>query len=128
MTNEHLNRISSVILDSSISVHKELGHGLLESVYEVCLYKELRTRNLFVERQVVLPVVFRGETLDADFRIDLLVEHEIILELKAVEVLLPVHDAQLLTYMKLAEKKLGFLINFNVPKLVDGFRRKVLNF
>lgn len=128
MNNEHLNRVSSVILDSSINVHKELGPGLLESVYEICLYKELRTRNLFVERQVVLPVVFRGETLDADFRIDLLVEHEIILELKAVEVLLPVHDAQLLTYMKLAEKKLGFLINFNVPKLVDGFRRKVLNF
>lgn len=128
MNNEHLNRISSLILDSSINVHKELGPGLLESVYEICLYKELRTRNLFVERQVVLPVVFRGETLDADFRIDLLVEHEIILELKAVEVLLPVHDAQLLTYMKLAEKKLGFLINFNVSKLVDGFRRKVLNF
>lgn len=83
---------------------------------------------MFVERQVVLPVVYRSETLDADFRIDLLVEHEIILELKAVEVLLPVHEAQLLTYMKLAEKKLGFLINFNVPKLVDGFRRKVLNF
>lgn len=83
---------------------------------------------MFVERQVVLSVVYRSETLDADFRIDLLVEHEIILELKAVEVLLPVHEAQLLTYMKLAEKKLGFLINFNVPKLVDGFRRKVLNF
>jgi len=76
----------------------------------------------------VLPVVFKGETLEADFRIDMLVESEIIIELKAVELLLPVHDAQLLTYMKLAEKKLGFLINFNVPKLVDGFKRKVLNF
>jgi len=128
MNNEQLNKISSVVLDSSISVHKELGPGLLESVYEICLFKELRTRNLFVERQVLIPVVFKGETLEADFRIDLLVEHEIIIELKAVEVLLPVHDAQLLTYMKLAEKKLGFLINFNVPKLVDGFRRKVLNF
>ncbi len=76
----------------------------------------------------MLPVVFKGETLEADFRIDMLVESEIIIELKAVELLLPVHDAQLLTYMKLAEKKLGFLINFNVPKLVDGFKRKVLNF
>ena len=76
----------------------------------------------------MLPVVFKGEILEADFRIDMMVESEIIIELKAVELLLPVHDAQLLTYMKLAEKKLGFLINFNVPKLVDGFKRKVLNF
>jgi len=76
----------------------------------------------------VLPVVFKGEILEADFRIDMMVESEIIIELKAVELLLPVHDAQLLTYMKLAEKKLGFLINFNIPKLVDGFKRKVLNF
>lgn len=128
MKNEELNKISAVILDSAISVHKELGPGLLESVYEICLFKELRSRKLFVERQVVLPVVFKGETLEADFRIDLLVEREIIIELKAVEILLPVHDAQLLTYMKLAEKKLGFLINFNVTKLVDGFKRKVLNF
>ncbi|MBI3125612.1 MAG: GxxExxY protein [Ignavibacteriales bacterium] len=128
MTNEESNKISAVILDSAINVHKELGPGLLESVYEICLFKELRSRNLFVEKQVMLPVVFKGETLEADFRIDMLVEHEIIIELKAVELLLPVHDAQLLTYMKLAEKKLGFLINFNVPKLVDGFKRKVLNF
>lgn len=76
----------------------------------------------------MLPVVFKGEILEADFRIDMMVESEIIIELKAVELLLPVHDAQLLTYMKLAEKKLGFLINFNIPKLVDGFKRKVLNF
>jgi len=128
MQNDQLNKLSAVILDSAISVHKELGPGLLESVYEVCLLKELKSRKIFVERQVSLPIVFKGEQLDADFRIDLLVEREIIIELKAVDTLLPVHDAQLLTYMKLAEKKLGLLINFNVSKLVDGFKRKVLNF
>ena len=100
----------------------------MESVYEVCLFKELKARNLFVERQVPVNVVYKGESLDIDFRIDLLVEHKIIIELKAVEIILPVHEAQILTYLKLAEKRLGLLINFNVPKLVDGFRRKVMNF
>ena len=123
MTIEELNKISGIILDSAIEVHKQLGPGLLESVYEFCLFKELRSRNLFVERQVPVPVVYKGEDLNADFRIDLLVEHEIIIELKAVEIILPVHEAQLLTYLKLAEKRLGLLINFNVPKLVSGFKR-----
>lgn len=116
MNKEGLNKISGIILDSAIEVHKQLGPGLLESVYEVCLFKELRSRNIFAERQVPLKVIYKGETLDADFRIDILVEHEIIIELKAVEIILPVHEAQLLTYLKLAEKKLGLLINFNVPK------------
>jgi GxxExxY protein len=123
MSKEELNKLSGIILDSAIEVHKELGPGLLESVYEICLYKELRSRNLFVERQVPIDVLYKGEKLDAEFRIDLFVEHEIIIELKAVEVLLPVHEAQLLTYLKLADKKLGLLINFNVPKLVSGFKR-----
>ena len=123
MSIEELNKISGIILDSAIEVHKQLGPGLLESVYEPCLFKELRSRNLFVERQVPVPVVYKGENLNADFRIDLLVEHEIIIELKAVEIILPVHEAQLLTYLKLAEKRLGLLINFNVPKLVSGFKR-----
>ena len=123
MSIEELNKISGIILDSAIEVHKQLGPGLLESVYELCLFKELRSRNLFVERQVPVPVVYKGENLNADFRIDLLVEHEIIIELKAVEIILPVHEAQLLTYLKLAEKRLGLLINFNVPKLVSGFKR-----
>jgi GxxExxY protein len=100
----------------------------LESVYEICLFKELRNRNLFVQRQLELPVKYKNEILGADFRIDLLVNEEIIIELKAVDELAPVHEAQILTYMKLANKRLGFLINFNVPKLVDGFKRKVLNF
>jgi GxxExxY protein len=123
MNKEEFNKISGIVLDSAIEVHKQLGPGLLESVYEICLFKELRTRNLFVERQVPIKVVYKGEILDADFRIDLLVEHEIIIELKAVEIILPVHEAQLLTYLKLADKKLGLLINFNVPKLVSGFKR-----
>ncbi len=128
MNNEELNRISGIILDSAIEVHKQLGPGLLESVYELCLFKELRLRKLFVERQVQVPVIYKSEQLDADFRIDLLVEKEVIIELKAVEIILAVHEAQLLTYMKLADKRLGLLINFNVPRLIDGFRRKVLNF
>ena len=128
MNHEELNRISGIILDCAIEVHKQLGPGLLESVYEICLFKELRSRKLFVERQVQVPVIYKGENLETDFRIDLLIEKEVIIELKAVEIILPVHDAQLLTYMKLADKHLGLLINFNVPKLIDEFRRKVLNF
>ena len=128
MNREHLNKLSKIILDSSIEVPRNLGPGLLESVYEVCLCKELNLRNINLQRQVSLPVEYKNEKLDADFRIDVLVENEIIIELKAVEVLLPVHEAQLLTYLKLADKRLGFLINFNVPKLVDGFKRRVNNF
>ena len=128
MNREHLNKLSKIILDSSIEVHRNLGPGLLESVYEVCLCKELKLRDINLQRQVSLPVEYKNEKLDADFRIDVLVESEIIIELKAVEFLLPVHEAQLLTYLKLADKRLGFLINFNVPKLVEGFKRKVNNF
>ena len=128
MNREHLNKLSKFILDSSIEVHRNLGPGLLESVYEVCLCKELKLRDINLQRQVSLPVEYKNEKLDADFRIDVLVENEIIIELKAVEFLLPVHEAQLLTYLKLADKRLGFLINFNVPKLVDGFKRRVNNF
>ena len=128
MNRENLNKLSKVILDSSIEVHRNLGPGLLESVYEVCLCKELNLRNINLLRQVSLPVEYKNEKLDADFRIDILVESEIIIELKAVEFILPVHEAQFLTYLKLADKRLGFLINFNVPKLVDGFKRMVNNF
>lgn len=128
MTNQDLDNISKHILEAAIEVHKQLGPGLLESVYEICLYKELRNKNLFVQRQVHLPVKYKNDVLELDFRMDLLVAEEIIIELKAVDTLLPVHEAQIITYLKLADKRLGFLINFNVPKLVDGFKRKVNNF
>lgn len=128
MNREELNKLSKIILDLSIEVHRNLGPGLLESVYEICLCKELKLRDIKYQRQFVLPVIYKNETLDADFRIDILVEDEIIIELKAVEALLPVHEAQLITYLKLADKRLGLLINFNVPKLIDGFKRKVNNF
>lgn len=123
MQKEYLNKFSGIILDCSIEVHKNLGPGLLESVYEVCLCKELAMRGIKFQRQVSLPVNYKGEKLDADYRIDLLVENEIIVELKSVEQMNPVYEAQLLTYLKLADKKLGLLINFNVPRLVDGFKR-----
>ncbi|MCU0441516.1 MAG: GxxExxY protein [Bacteroidia bacterium] len=128
MNSKELDMLSKQILDASIEVHKNLGPGLLESVYEVCLYKELRNRNIFVQRQVTLPVKYKTEMLNLDFRIDLLVAEEIIIELKAVDTLLPVHEAQIITYLRLADKRLGFIINFNVPKLIDGFKRKVNNF
>lgn len=101
---------------------------MLESVYEVCLAKELLLRNIKFDRQVVLPVLYKNELLKLDFRIDILVEHEIIIELKAVESLLPVHEAQLITYMKLANKRLGLLINFNQASLREGIKRRVNNF
>lgn len=128
MNNDELNELGSTILDASIKVHKQLGPGLLESVYELSLYKELVYRNILVQRQVPIPVYYKGEDLNAEFKIDLLVANEIVVELKAVEIILPVHKAQILTYLRLSEKKLGYLINFNVPKLIDGFKRVVNNF
>lgn len=128
MNIEQYNILSKEILDSSIRVHKEMGPGLLESVYELCLQKELNLRGIKTEQQVFLPLFYRGYELNKDFRIDLLVENEIIIEIKAVEVVLPVHEAQIISYLKLADKRLGFLINFNVPLLKNGFRRFVNEF
>ena len=105
-----------------------MGPGLLESVYEICLAKELYLRGIKTQRQVFLPLYYRGEVLNKDFRIDLLVEDEIIIEIKASEILLPVHHPQIISYLKLADKRLGFLINFNVPLLKNGFKRFVNNF
>lgn len=119
------NSITEKIIKSAIEVHKELGPGLMESVYEVCLKKIMRDEGLFVKSQVILPVIFRGVQLEKEFVLDLLVEDEIVLELKSVEVILPVHEAQLVTYLKLSGKKLGLLINFNVVLLKDGIRRRI---
>jgi GxxExxY protein len=120
-----LHSISGAIVDCSIRVHRELGPGLLESVYEVCLMKELISEGLTVRRQVALPVFYNGENIGLDFKIDLLVEDEVIVELKTVDSILPVHEAQLLTYLKLSEKRLGLLINFNVKLLKDGIKRMI---
>ncbi len=123
MKKEELNKLSGIILDSSIEVHRNLGPGLLESVYEVCLCKELSLRGIRFLRQVALPVNYKGEKLEAEYRIDILVNDEIVVEIKSCETLHPVYIAQVLTYLKLSNKKLGLLINFNVPKLIEGYKR-----
>ena len=105
-----------------------MGPGLLEAVYQQCLSKELSLRNIKVRSMVPIPLIYKGYPLNKDYVIDLLVEEEIILELKAVESILPVHKAQIISYLKLADKRLGFLINFNVPLLKNGFSRFVNNF
>lgn len=125
---EKLNKISNTILDSCITVHREMGPGLLESVYSICLAYELQQRGLAIRTEVSIPLIYKGIELSKEFRIDILVEEDIILELKAVEILLPVHDAQIISYLKLAEKRLGFLINFNVPLIKNGFKRFVNGF
>lgn len=117
--------IGSKIVQASLEVYRELGPGLLESVYEICLAEELQSLHLYVERQVKLPVVYKGKILDKEFFIDILVERSFAIELKAVEQLLPVNEVQLLTYMKLADMKLGYLINFNVSLMKHGIKRKV---
>ncbi|MEI9913367.1 MAG: GxxExxY protein [Bacteroidota bacterium] len=119
------NSITEKIIKAAIEVHRELGPGLMESVYEVCLKKIMKDEGLFVKNQVILPVIFKGVQLEKEFALDLIVEDEIILELKSVEVILPVHEAQLVTYLKLSGKKLGLLINFNVVLLKDGIRRRI---
>ena len=123
MNKDELNNLSKAILDSSIEVHRNLGPGLLESVYEICLEDELKSRNVSVKRQVNLPIVYKGKILSKEFCIDMFVEDEIIVELKTVEHLLPIHEAQLLTYLKLADRKLGLLINFNEALVKNGFKR-----
>jgi GxxExxY protein len=128
LTTDALNQLSRVIFDAAVSVHKEMGPGLLEAVYQHCMIKELRTRHVNVYTMVPVPLHYKGESLSKDYILDILVENEIILELKSIDGLLPVHEAQLITYLKLANKRLGFLINFNVPLLKQGFRRFVNNF
>lgn len=122
-----LNEISGQVIGAAITVHQELGPGLLESAYESCLAYELRQRGLTVEEQIPVPVVYKGIKLECGYRLDLLVEKRIIVELKAVDALLPIHDAQLLTYLKLCKLRLGLLINFNVPILKNGIKRLLNN-
>ncbi|PAW73219.1 MAG: GxxExxY protein [Verrucomicrobiia bacterium Tous-C4TDCM] len=128
-TKSELNELSGIIIDAAIEVHRELGPGLLERVYEASLAKELRLRGISSVRQLPQPVIYKGEELeDEGYKIDLLVEDSIIVELKTVSELLPIHHAQLLTYLRLSEKKLGLLINFHVPLLKNGIKRLVHDF
>ena len=125
MTN---NDLGEIILGCAMKVHSALGPGLLESAYEACLAHELSKAQLGVKRQVALPVVYDGMQLDAGFRIDLLVNDAVIVELKTAEKLLPIHKAQLLSYLKLSNKSLGYLLNFNVVHMRDGIKRIVNNY
>ncbi len=121
------NDIATLVLDGAFQVHRELGPGLLESAYEACLFYELNERGLFVEKQKPIPVVYRDVELDVGYRVDLMVENKIIVEIKAVSELTDIHLAQILTYLKLAKCRLGLLINFNVKMLKDGIKRVVNN-
>jgi GxxExxY protein len=117
------NQISKTIIGCAIEVHKQLGPGLLESTYETCLAYELRENGLEVKSQVSLPVVYKGIKLEAGYRIDLIIENKVIIEVKSVEGLADIHTAQILTYLKLTDLKLGLLMNFNSVKLIDGVKR-----
>ena len=118
-----INQITEKIIGCAIEVHKTLGPGLLESAYEECLFFELKQSGLIVERQVPVPVIYKEIKLDCGYRIDILVENKIVVELKTVDTFAPVHEAQILTYMKFADKNLGLLINFNVTLLKNGIKR-----
>jgi GxxExxY protein len=115
-----------VVVDAGLTVHKALGPGLLESSYEHCLVHKLAVRGLSIQRQVPIPIVYRGSKLDAGYRIDLLIENSVVVEIKAVEALTRLHEAQILTYLRLSGFKVGLLMNFNVVLFKGGLRRFVL--
>jgi GxxExxY protein len=123
-----INDITGTIIDCAIGVHKELGPGLLESSYEECLYYELVKRDIIVQKQKPLPLVYKEVKLEIGYRVDLLVENKVVVEIKSVEALNDVHLAQILTYLKLSKCKVGLLINFNVSLLRNGIRRVVNNY
>jgi GxxExxY protein len=128
MDRDTLNAIGKEILDSCIAVHKELGPGLLESVYVYALQKELELRNIKADSEIAIKLFYKGYDTGKKYIIDLLIEDEIILEAKAVEIMHPVYQAQILSHLKLTDKRLGYLVNFNVVLLKDGFKRFVNNF
>ena len=119
-------KLTEAIIGAAIEVHKELGPGLLESAYAACLCHELMLRGFPFEQERPMPITYKGLQIDCGYRIDILVDGRVVVELKAVQELVPVHDAQLLTYLRLSGMRVGLLINFNVPVLKDGIRRRVL--
>jgi GxxExxY protein len=124
--NMKINDLTGSVIGSAVEVHRALGPGLLESVYEKCLCHELTLQGIHFERQQPLPVKFKGVMLDCGYRLDLIVSDAVVVEIKSVETILPVHEAQILTYLKLGGWSVGLLINFNVPVLKDGIKRIVL--
>jgi GxxExxY protein len=127
-TDDDINRLTGKIIGAAIEVHKNLGPGLLESAYEECLCYELSSLGIRYQRQVKLPVRYKEVDLDCGYRMDLVVEDQILVELKSIETLMPIHEAQLMTYMKRASLKIGLLINFNVDILKHGIRRKKIGY
>jgi len=126
---KELNKISGIVVDAAMEVHRELGPGLFEKIYEEALVRELGLRRISVQQQLPIFVEYKGvPIIDEAYRIDLLVGGEIVVELKAVSSLLPVHDAQLMSYMRLKKKRIGLLINFFVPLLKDGIKRKIIDY
>ena len=125
---ERLNKITETIIGAAIDVHRALGPGLLESAYEACMVYDLIQVGMKVEQQKPLPVVYRGVKLECGYRLDLMIENEVVVEIKSIDKLLPIHKAQLMSYLKLADCKVGLLINFNVEILKDGIQRVVNNF
>ncbi|MCK4328830.1 GxxExxY protein [candidate division WOR-3 bacterium] len=123
----HENEISKIIVESCLKIHKKLGPGLLESVYEEVLFYELNMNNIKCKRQIAIPVIYENIKMDIGFRADLIIEDKVIVELKSVENIMPVHKKQLLTYLKLTGMKLGLLVNFNVELIKDGITRIVNN-
>ena len=121
-----VNQVTQTVIGAAIEVHKALGPGLLESAYEHCLCRELDLRGVPSERQRPVPIEYKGTELECGYRVDLLVDGLVVVEIKAVTKIESIHEAQLLTYMKLGRWKLGLLINFNVPLLKDGVRRRIL--
>ena len=124
----YVNRVTEGIIGAAMEVHRRLGPGLLESAYQQCLCRELEVRGIHFERERPLPLEYKGVRCECGYRLDLLVEGEVVVEVKSVEVLAPIHEAQLLTYLRLGGWRVGLLINFNVPLLKEGVRRKVLAF
>jgi len=127
ITKSYLNDLSYKIIGCAIEVHKFLGPGLLESIYHECMRQEFFLRNIFYQSQLFVPIEYKGVLLDADYRLDFLVENEIVVELKAMDGILPVHEAQLLTYMKLLQKSKGIIINFNCTNIVKEGTKQMVN-
>ena len=128
MSKQEYERLATIIVDACFKIHKKYGPGLLESAYQACLVYELKKRGLSVQAEVPLPLIYEEVKLDCGYRLDIVVENCILIELKSVEQLAPIHSAQIITYLKLSKKKMGFLVNFNVPLIKDGIKRFVNNY